>query len=356
MTSDWGKSVEEAALGLTEREKKVLYLTVYFHIATGDPVGSRFLSKKLDLDVSAATVRNVMADLEEKGLLKQIHSSSGRIPTDLGYRRYVDLLIKRERPNETAVREIRQRFSSGHLSVDDVFQDASRTLSAVSRQLGLVVGPKYLGDSFKRLQFVKVSRRKTLAVIVSGNGLVQNKVFELTEDWSQEELSAMSEIWNKHFSAMPLREVRADLLDRMAADKEEFDHLMEAALALGREALQEEEQEESLYLEGTANMLSWQEFANPTKLRRLMAAIEEKSRLLHLLDKSIRSDGIQVFIGEEMPIPEMKEMSLIAAPYGPTGQILGVLGVIGPTRMEYSRVIPIVEYMAVSLSDYLSVE
>lgn len=348
--------MEEAAAGLTEREKKVLYLAVYFHIATGEPIGSRFLSKKLDLDVSAATVRNVMADLEEKGLLKQIHSSSGRIPTDLGYRRYVDLLIKRERPNETAVREIRQRFSAGHLSVDDVFQDTSRTLSTVSRQLGLVVGPKYLGDSFKRLQFVKVSRRRTLAVIVSGNGLVQNKVFELTEDWSQEELNAMSEIWNKHFSAMPVREVRADLLDRMAADKEEFDHLMEAALFLGRQALLEEEQEESLYLEGAANMLSWQEFASPAKLRRLMAAIEEKSRLLHLLDKSIRSDGIQIFIGEEMPIPEMKEMSLIAAPYGPAGHILGVLGVIGPTRMEYSRVIPIVEYMAVSLSDYLSVE
>ena len=123
---------------------------------------------------------------------------------------------------------------------------------------------------------------------------------------------------------------------------------MEAALFLGRQALLEEEQEESLYLEGAANMLSWQEFASPAKLRRLMAAIEEKSRLLHLLDKSIRSDGIQIFIGEEMPIPEMKEMSLIAAPYGPAGHILGVLGVIGPTRMEYSRVIPIVEYMAVS--------
>jgi heat-inducible transcriptional repressor len=356
MIPDRDASVEEVAVELTEREKKVLYLTVYFHIATGEPVGSRFLSKKLDLDVSAATVRNVMADLEEKGLLKQIHSSSGRIPTNLGYRRYVDLLIKRERPNETAVREIRQRFSVGHLSVDDVFQDASRTLSSVSRQLGLVVGPKYLGDSLKRLQFVKVSRRRVLAVIVSGNGLVQNKVFELTEDWRQEELNAMSEIWNKHFSAMPVREVRAELLDRIAADKEEFDHLMEAALTLGRQALLEEEREESLYLEGAANMLSWQEFASPAKLRRLMVAIEEKSRLLHLLDRSIRSDGIQVFIGEEMPIPEMKEMSLIAAPYGPPGHVLGVLGVIGPTRMEYSRVIPIVEYMAISLSDYLSVE
>jgi heat-inducible transcriptional repressor len=341
---------------LTERERKVLYLVVYFYIAGGSPIGSRFLAKKLDFEVSAATVRNVMADLEEKGLLKQIHSSSGRIPTDLGYRCYVDLLLKRERPHEKAVREIRQRFSVKHLSVEEVFQDASRTLSSISRQIGLVVGPKYLGSSYRRLQFVKVGRRKTLAVIVSDNGLIQNKVFDLAEDWNQEELNAISEIWNRHFSSMPIREVRAELLDRLAADKDEFDRLMEAALRLGRQALLDEERGESLYLEGTTNILSWQEFVSPGRLRSLMSAIEEKSRLLHLLDKSIRADGIQVFIGEEMPIPEMREMSLIAAPYGPEGQILGVLGVIGPTRMEYSKVIPIVEYMAVSLSDYLSVE
>jgi heat-inducible transcriptional repressor len=268
----------------------------------------------------------------------------------------VDLLIRTERPGATAIRQIRERFAERHRSVEEVFQETSRTLSAVSHQLGLVVGPKFLSDRFRRLQFVRIGRRKVLAVIVSDNGLVQNKMFDLPEDWSQEELNAMSEIWNSRFSTRPVREVRSELLDRMAADKEEFDRLLEAAIALGRQALLEEEKAESLYLEGTANMLAWQEFASPDKLRRLMTAIEEKSRLLHLLDRSMKSDGIQIFIGEEMPIPEMKELSLITAPYGLEGRVLGVLGVIGPTRMEYSRVIPIVEYMAVSLSDYLSVE
>ena len=343
-------------LELTEREKNVLYLTVYYYIATGEPVGSRFISKKLGLDLSAATVRNVMADLEEKGLLRQTHPSSGRYPTDLGYRCYVDLLIRTERPRPTAIRQIQERFTERNRSVEEVFQETSRTLSAVSRQLGLVVGPKFLSERFRRLQFVRISRRKVLAVIVSDNGLVQNKMFDLAEDWSQEELNAISEIWNSRFSTRPVREVRSELLDRMAADKEEFDRLLEAAIALGRQALLEEEKAESLYLEGTANMLTWQEFASPDQLRLLMSAIEEKSRLLHLLDRSMKSDGIQIFIGKEMPIPEMKEMSLITAPYGPEGRVLGVLGVIGPTRMEYSRVIPIVEYMAVSLSDYLSVE
>jgi heat-inducible transcriptional repressor len=343
-------------LELTEREKNVLYLTVYYYIATGEPVGSRYISRKLERELSAATVRNVMADLEEKGLLRQTHPSSGRYPTDPGYRCYVDLLIRTERPRATAIRQIRERFAERHRSVEEVFQETSRTLSAVSHQLGLVVGPKFLSDRFRRLQFVRIGRRKVLAVIVSDNGLVQNKMFDLPEDWSQGELNAMSEIWNSRFSTRPVREVRSELLDRMAADKEEFDRLLEAAIALGRQALLEEEKAESLYLEGTANMLAWQEFASPDKLRRLMTAIEEKSRLLHLLDRSMKSDGIQIFIGEEMPIPEMKELSLITAPYGLEGRVLGVLGVIGPTRMEYSRVIPIVEYMAVSLSDYLSVE
>lgn len=340
---------------LTERERKVLYLTVYYYISTGEPVGSRFLSKKLDLDISPATVRNIMADLEDMGFLKQTHPSSGRVPTDLGYRCYVDLLIRPGRPQPTAMQQIRDRLVRRNLTFDDVFQNTSHTLSAVSRQLGIVVGPKILGDRHQQLQFVRIGRRRVLAVIVSDTGLIQNKMLELPKDWSQEELTTMSEIWNRRFASRPVREVRAELLDLMDDDKAEFDRMMETAIALGRRALSDE-MGGSIYLDGTTNMLSWPEFADLEKLRSLMRAIEQKSRLLQLLDRSMSAEGIQIYIGEELALPEMREMSLITAPYGREGKVLGVLGVIGPTRMEYSRVIPIVEYTAVSLSEYLSNE
>jgi heat-inducible transcriptional repressor len=358
MSKEKNRKPGQPGRSLTERERKILYLLVYYHIATGEPVGSRFLSKKLDLDISPATVRNIMADLEEAGFLRQTHPSSGRVPTDLGYRCYVDLLIKPGPPKATARQQIRERLLRGNLTFEEVFQSTSRTLSAVSRQLGIVVGPRLLGDRHQQLQFVRIGRRRVLAVIISGSGLIQNKMLELPEDWTQEELSAMSELWNRRFGSCSLREVREELLERMAADKAEFDRLMETALTLGRRALLEEDERagESIYLEGTANMFSWPEFASPEKLRNLMNAIEEKSRLLQLLDRSLQAEGIQIYIGEEMPMPEMKEMSLITAPYRREGKVLGVLGVIGPTRMEYSKVIPIVEYTAASLSEYLSTE
>jgi heat-inducible transcriptional repressor len=357
MSSVGSKRNKKGGGTLTERERKVLYLTVYYFIATGEPVGSRFLSKKLDLDLSAATVRNIMADLVEAGFLKQTHASSGRVPTDLGYRSYVELLMRPSQPQPKAVQQIRRRLLQRDLTSDEVFQKTSRTLSTVSRQIGIVVGPKFLGNSHQQLQFVRIGLRRVLAVIVSDSGFIQNKMLELPEDWTQEELTAMSELWNRRFAYCPVRNVREELLDRMADDKAEFDSLMEAALSLGRQALLEEEQGGgSLFLEGTANMLSWPQFASPEKLRVLMRAIEEKSRLLELLDRSMKAEGIQIYIGEEMPLPEMKEMSLIAAPYRREEKVLGVLGVIGPTRMEYSKVIPIVEYTAARLSEYLSSE
>ncbi len=356
MIETHGYGAAELLGTLTDREKKVLTLTVYYYIASGDPVGSRFVSKKLDLDLSPATVRNVMADLEEKGLLRQTHISSGRVPTDAGYRCYVELNILSKRARPVAIRQIRETLAGRRLTMEEAFQETSKALSAVSRQLSLVVGPKFMSDRFRRLQFVRIGPRRALAVIVTDNRLVQNRMLDLPEEWSQEELNAMSEIWNRRFAARPVREVRAELLEGMAADKAEFDRLVEASLVLGKLALLDEAQEESLYLEGTRNLLEWSEFASPGRLRRLMAAIEEKSRLLHLLDRSMRADGIQICIGGEMPFPELKDMSLITAPYGKEGQILGVLGVIGPTRMEYSRVIPIVEYTAASLSEYLSLE
>jgi len=351
-----GKNEAALSTALTEREKKILYLTVYYYIATGEPVGSRFLSKKLDMDLSPATIRNIMSDLEERGFLRQTHPSSGRVPTEGGYRCYVDLLIRPRKIEPQALQGLSERFAQGGYTPEEVFQETSRLLSSVSRKVGLVVGPRFAQDCIRSLQFVKISRCRVLSVLVTDNGIVQNRMMELSVDWSQEDLNNMAETWNRLFSSRPIREVQSELLDGMAAEKEKLDRMMETAISLGRDVIFSETEGEGLYLDGASNLLAWPEFARPDRMMSIMRAIEEKSRLLHLLDKSMQADGIQVYIGEEMPLPEMKEMSLITAPYGKGGQMLGVLGVIGPMRMEYSEVISIVEYTAVSLSEYLSIE
>lgn len=346
----------EADSRLSEREKKILYLTVFYYIATGEPVGSRYLSKKMDRELSPASVRNIMADLVEKGYLRQTHPSSGRMPTDSGYRCYVDLLIKPKRVRPGALQGLSERLATGGYTPEEAFQETSRLLSNVSRKVGLVVGPKFPNDRVRSLQFVKISRRRAISVVVTDSGMVQNRMMELSVDWRQKDLNSMAEIWNRRFSSRPIREVQSELLDGMAADKEKLDLMMEAAISLGKDAVFSEDDGESLYLEGASNLLAWPEVARPDRLVSIMRAIEEKSRLIHLLDKSLQADGIQVYIGEEMPVPEMREMSLVTAPYGRGGQILGVLGVIGPTRMEYTEVISIVEYTADRLSEYLSME
>jgi heat-inducible transcriptional repressor len=310
----------------------------------------------MDRELSPATVRNIMADLVEKGYLRQTHPSSGRIPTDSGYRCYVDLLIRPKRIRSASLEGLSERLATGGYTPEEAFQETSKLLSTVSRKVGLVVGPRFPNDRIRSLQFVKISGRRAISVVVTDHGMVQNRMMELSADWSQEELNAMADIWNRQFASRPVREVQAELLDGMAADKEELDQVMEAAITLGRDALRTETEGESLYLEGTSNLLSWPEVATPDRIVSVMRAIEEKSRLLHVLEQSLQADGIQVYIGEEMPVPEMRDMSLVTAPYAKGGQVLGVLGVIGPTRMEYTEVISIVEYTADRLSRYLSME
>jgi heat-inducible transcriptional repressor len=345
---------EDLGSRLKEREKKILYLTVYYYISTGEPVGSRFLSKKLDLDLSPATIRNIMADLEASGLLRQTHPSSGRIPTDMGYRCYVDLLVKSRKPRPLDIRRIQERFSRKNREIDEIIKETSKTLSVISRHLSVVLAPRFIDTRFEHMEFLRVGPGRILAIFVSDPGLVQNKLLEMESDWGQEELSTMARMWNERFSERPLREVRVELMEMMEEDRAEYGILFKRALELGRRVLTGEVETGDLYTDGAANIFAWPEFASPAKMRHLIEAIEEKSKLLQLLDRVLESEGTQVFIGGEMPLPELRELSLITAPYRREGQNLGVLGVIGPTRMEYAKIIPIVAYTASSLSEYLN--
>jgi heat-inducible transcriptional repressor len=346
--------MEQSRGVLTDRERAVLSLTVLHHISTGEPAGSRAIAKRLGMDLSPATIRNTMADLEEKGYLRQTHVSSGRVPTDAAYRLYVDELLGGGPRPAGPLDVIGERLRTCRAELAGLIRETSRTLSSVSRHVGVVLGPQLLAARVQHLEFRRVAERKVLAIFVSESGLVQTQLLEMGEDWSQEELDAMGRLWNERFSCLPLREVRERLVAIMAAEKAEFDALLEAALELGGQALAGVDAGEDLYLDGAANILEVPELATPEKMRALVRAIEEKSRLCRLLDRCLRAEGVQIFIGGELPLPGLQDLSLITAPYRRAGQVVGVLGVIGPTRMEYARIIPIVEYTASSLSACLS--
>jgi len=340
---------------LTERERTVLSLTALHHIRTGEPVGSRYLARQLDLDVSPATIRNTMADLEEKGYLRQTHVSSGRVPTDLGYRYYVDEIVGIGALQTEGLEEIRERLGR-RLRIPELIREASRALSEASHQAGLVRGPRLIHARFEHLELRRVAPNRVLAIFVTSSRIVQTRLLQLQEDLQQEDLDAMSRVWDDRFANLTLSEVRARLLAVMAEEKAAFDTLVDRALELGRQALAGQDPEEELYLDGAANILEEPEFAEPGKMRALVRAIEEKGRLCRLLDQCLSTDRVSVFIGGELPLPELSGLSLVTAPYRREGQAVGVLGVIGPTRMAYERIIPIVACAADSLSQRLSLE
>jgi heat-inducible transcriptional repressor len=339
---------------LSERERTVLSLTVLHHIRTGEPVGSRYLAERLDLDVSPATIRNTMADLEAKGYLRQTHVSSGRVPTDLGYRFYVDEVVGVQPVRPDGVEGIRERLGSRRRELTELIRETSRTLSAASHQVGLVLGPQLLDSRLEHLELRRVAPQRVLTIFVTESRLVQTRLLELPEDWPQSELDAMARIWNERFSSLTLREVRERLVDIMAEERAALDSLVVRALELGRQALAGGEPGEELYLDGAANILEVPEFADPGKVRALVRAIEEKGRLCRLLDQCLRAERVRIFIGGEVSLPGLTDVSLVTAPYRREGRVVGVLGVIGPTRMAYERIIPIVACAADSLSEFLS--
>lgn len=339
---------------LSERERTVLALTVLHHIRSGEPVGSRYLAAQLDLDVSPATIRNTMADLEEKGYLRQTHVSSGRVPTDLGYRFYVDEVVGVQPLRREGIEVRRERIGGRASELTELIRETTRTLSAASRQVGLVLGPRLLDSRLEHLELRRVSPRRVLSIFVAESRLVQTRLLELPEDWPQEELDAMARVWNERFASLPLREVRERLAALMAAERAALDSLVLRALELGRQALAGREPGDELYLDGAANIIGVPEFADPGKARALVHAIEEKGRLCTLLAECLRADCVRIFIGGEVPLPGLTDVSIVTAPYRREGEALGVLGVIGPTRMAYERIIPIVASAADDLSACLS--
>ena len=337
---------------LSERMKRVLETIIEDYILTAEPVGSRKISKQSNLNLSPATIRNIMSDLEELGLLSQPYTSAGRVPTERGLRFYVDAIIDVHDLSDQEQQEMRSRYL-GHLTEGpDLFRETSRILSLSSHYLGIVWTPRMSSVILQHIEFVKLRKHLVLAILVSTAGLVHNRIVEVEEDFSQSELDHLSDYLNSFLAGLTLYQVRERLLEQMKVAKRAYDHLLEQALLLGEKAFSSID-ESDVYIEGRTNILSEPEFGSVSTMTDLFRTFEEKAIMVKLLEKFMAPKGVQIAIGSESQVQEMETCSVVTSTYGCGGDVLGVLGVIGPRRMNYSRVIPLVGYTAKLLTEIL---
>jgi heat-inducible transcriptional repressor len=331
---------------LSQRSRLVLASVVANYIATAEPVGSRTISKQRNVDFSAATIRNVMADLEELGYLAQPHVSAGRVPTPNGLRFYVDSILELDELDENAKELIRSQLEGQQVNdLNDIFRATSRALSQISRQTSLVAVPSPEQEVFRHMEFVRLARGLILVVLVSKAGGVQNRIIEAEEDIAQEELDKYTRYLNDLLADLTLKQVKERLIQEMDQERNRFDTVLSRALSLGRQALNSR-QEGELLIDGQTNLLDQPEFRDVVRLRGIFQAFEEKSTLLRLLDKALTAQGVRLLIGSESELAELEGLSLVTSAYGDEKQPMGALGVIGPTRMDYSKVIPMVDFTA----------
>ncbi len=334
----------------SERTRRILAAIIREYMTSAEPVGSRSLAKRHGFDLSAATIRNVMADLEEMGYLFQPHTSAGRVPTGKAFRYYVDSILDVRDLTQQQRERIRRSYHPSKLNITETLRETSRILSVASNYLGLVITPKVSNMRFKHIQFVRLAPFQVLAIFVTASGIIQNKRLHTDEDFSQDYLDKITRYLSKILSGLTLAEVKKRIIEEMKKEKIAYDRLMRSALKLGERALTDTDERE-LFMEGKTKILDAPEFSDIEKMKNLLKALEEKGFLLKLLDQSLKTPGIQIVIGSEFDHREMEACSLVTATYGMFDSPQGTLGVIGPMRMDYSKVIPLVGYTAQLLTE-----
>ena len=334
---------------LDTRAQTLLKALVERYIADGQPVGSRALSKISGLDLSPATIRNIMADLEEMGYVASPHTSAGRVPTPRGYRLFVDTLLTVQHLDEQGVDPERMRLAAQQ--PQKIIASAAQMLSSLTQFAGVVQSPRR-ESVFQQIEFLRLSERRILLVIVDPRGDVQNRLLLTDADYTPAQLVQSANYLNQNYAGLTFDEVRARLTGELRQLREDIGGLMQVAVEAGSEAMSEGE---DMVIAGERNLLSVSDLSsNMSSLRQLFEMFEQKTGLMQLLDVSSRAGGVQIFIGGESNLVPMDEMSVVTAPYEVNGKIVGTLGVIGPTRMAYERVIPIVDITAKLLSNALS--
>ncbi len=341
--------------GLNERAQLLLKALIENYIRDGQPVGSRTLSRDSGLSLSSATIRNVMADLEDMGLVASPHTSAGRIPTDKGYRLFVDTLLKLKPLRQEEIEEIERRLRSDAANGRSLVQTVSQMLSNVTHMAGLVTLPNPNYVALSQIEFIGLSENRALAIMVMSNREVQNRVVQLDRYYSTEELRRAANYLNEAFAGRSLKDVRAQLVGQLQETRQHMNQLMQDAIQMAQKVFDAKPDEGVEYvIAGETNLMGFAELSNVDRLRRLFEAFNEKHDILRLLDSCLRAEGIQIFIGQESGYRILDDISVVTAPYTLDNRVVGVLGIIGPTRMAYERVIPIVDLTAKLLGSALN--
>ena len=337
---------------LDERAKSLLKTLVERYIADGQPVGSRTLSRTSGLELSPATIRNVMADLEDLGLIASPHTSAGRIPTARGYRLFVDtMLTVRSLSTESQTELAGAREQLQPDQPQRVITHAAQLLSNLSNFVGVVTAPRKT-SVFRHIEFLRLSERRILVIMVAPDGDVQNRVIFTSHDYTQAQLIEASNLLTANYAGLTIEEVRERLKREIDELRSEIGELMQAAVQAGSQAMADQEQ---VVISGEHKLLAVQDFSSDmSSLRRLFDLFEHKTQLMRLLDVSSRAEGVRIYIGGESMVVPFEELSIVSAPYEVDGQIVGTLGVIGPTRMAYDRMIQIVDITSRLVSNALS--
>jgi len=327
------------------RTQHLLKTLINHHIVDGQPVGSKTLTASSGLELSSASIRNIMKDLEDAGFISSPHTSAGRVPTQKGYRFFVDSLVTMKSPNKSDLDMLQNSLNTSNTK--ELINITADTLSSLTNFAGVVMLPKAKKISFKHIEFLNLSKTRILVIIVTSDGSVQNRVLDTQEEYDQTTLIEASNFFNEHYKDLDINLIKEKIIEELSTMKKNMTSLMSAAVELSINP----KLDENLILAGQRNLLDTVDLSQNVKsIKKIIELFEKKTSLLQLLEKSHHSSGMQIFIGEESGYQALDECSIVTAPYQSDGEVIGILGVIGPTRMAYERVIPIVDITAKMLS------
>ncbi|CDH45101.1 heat-inducible transcriptional repressor HrcA [Candidatus Contendibacter odensensis] len=331
---------------LNERTQHLLRTLVERYIRDGQPVGSRTLARDAGLDLSPATIRNVMADLEELGYLRAPHTSAGRVPTARGYRFFIDALLHLKPLDAQEIEILRRRIGQPVRDGADLARSVSDLLSGFTQLAGVVMLPRRQVATLRQVEFLPLSESRVLVILVLNTQEVQNRIIQTRRPYSASELQQAANYLNAQFTGKDIQQVREALLRDLRETRDNLNRLMQTVVEMAEQTFATEPVGEDYVVAGQTHLMQYADLSDLDKLRQLFEAFNHKGDLLHLFDQCLQADGVQIFIGEESGFEALEECSIVTAPYTVEGQVLGVLGVIGPTRMAYDRVIPLVDVTA----------
>ena len=340
---------------LNPRAQLLLKSLVDIYISDGQPVGSKTLAESSGLDVSSATIRNVMSQLDKLGLVHAPHTSAGRIPTEMGYRFFIDSLMEMQPLTADRLGTINQELNANQ-STDSLINTASTLLSDFTEMAGIVTIPKRSQLMLRQIEFLPLPGRRILAILVINEKEVENRVIQTDREYSQEELITLSNIINSQYAGKDLFSVRTSLVETMYQASNNLDHQMKLAADITNQVLKEDESGSDFVMQGKTKLLNFSELEETGKLQQMFQTFNNTRDMLNILDRCIDADGVKVYVGRESGVDGLGNCSLITAPYQADGEVLGVLGVVGPTRMNYKNVIPVVEITAKLLGQALKTE